>query len=178
MDVAQATFATFGKQHALSKRGQIVQQITRLGVENHGADRHFQGDVVTALAIAVGATAALTVLREVLFGEAVVNQGIEIFIRNRVHAAATPPVTTVRPAVGFVFFAAKARHAVATIAGDDFDFCFVYKFHDSFLARFSRAILFARHYKRCGAFAPNFAAESSQKFYNIALICLDLYEYS
>ena len=129
MDIAQAAFATFGEQYGLPRLRQVVQQIARLRVENHGANRHSQRDVFATLAVAVAGLAALTILREVFFGKTVVNQRVQIFVGHGINTAATPAVATVRSAVRFVFFTAKTRHAIATITGDDFDFGFIYKFH-------------------------------------------------
>src|SRR5690606_12988563 len=59
-----------------------------------------------------------------------VDQGVDVAVGNGVDTAAAPAIAAIRPAFGNEFFAAKARRAIAAFAGNDFDGCFVYEFHD------------------------------------------------
>ncbi|MNV73142.1 hypothetical protein D3C71_1662740 [compost metagenome] len=60
-----------------------------------------------------------------------IDQGIEVLVGADPHAAAITAVATVRPAQRNELLATETDAAVAAIAGDHLDFCFVYKFHDS-----------------------------------------------
>ncbi len=70
------------------------------------------------------------VLRAVQARIAVVDQRIDVAIGDGVDGAATAAVAAVGAAERNEFFAAKARNAIATLAGNDFDGCFVDEFHD------------------------------------------------
>jgi hypothetical protein len=63
-------------------------------------------------------------------GETIVHQGIDIAVGNGKDTAALATVTAVRPAEWTEFFTTERRNAVATIAGNDFNLCFVYKLHN------------------------------------------------
>jgi hypothetical protein len=100
-------------------------------VDDQGADRHAHVDVVRALAVAVGAAARFAVFaRLVHLGEAEVDQRVDVAVGDRPDRAALAAVAAVGTAEGAEFLAAERGAAVAAVAGDDFDSCFVDKLHD------------------------------------------------
>ncbi|KAG1271921.1 hypothetical protein G6F65_012074 [Rhizopus arrhizus] len=58
-----------------------------------------------------------------------VDQGVQVFVGADVHAAARTAVAAVRAAERNELLATEANAAVAAVAGEHFDFCFVYQFH-------------------------------------------------
>ena len=64
------------------------------------------------------------------FGIAVVNQGIDVAIRNRIHTAAAPAITAIGSAKLDELFSAHGSTTGTTIAGNHFDSSFVNKFHE------------------------------------------------
>src|SRR5690606_18499821 len=102
-----------------------------IGIEHHGADGNPQGGVVAAGAVLVLAAPVLAIPGAVQARIAEVDQGVDVAVGNGVHIAATTAVPAVRAALGDEFFAAKPRHAVAALAGKDFDGGFVYEFQRS-----------------------------------------------
>ena len=58
-----------------------------------------------------------------------IDQRVQIAVGGRPDAAAAPAVATARAAHRNEFFAAKRRDAVAAIAGEYLDACFVKEFH-------------------------------------------------
>ena len=109
---------------------QVEQDFAGVGVMDDGADRHAQRDVGSSGAILVRAAAVFAVLGAMQARVAEVDQRVDVAVGNRIDRAAAAAVAAIRAALGDEFFAAKARHAIAAFAGDDFDGGFVYEFHD------------------------------------------------
>ena len=59
-----------------------------------------------------------------------VDQRVEVAVGHGIDAAALAAVATIGSAEWTKFFTTKRCNAVATIARNNFDFCFVYKLHD------------------------------------------------
>jgi hypothetical protein len=68
-------------------------------------------------------------------GKAIVYQGVDVAVGNRINAAATTAITAVRPTLVDVLLAPEAGRAVAAVTGMDFDFCFVNEFHCEYSIR-------------------------------------------
>ena len=120
-----------GRQHDLLVVAvQVEQDFAGLGVMDDGADGHAQRDVGGGGAVLVRAAAVFAVLGAVQARVTEVDQRVDVAIGHGKDAAAASAVAAVRAALGNEFFAAKARHAIAAFAGDDFDGGFVYEFHD------------------------------------------------
>ncbi|KCV19716.1 integrase core domain protein [Bordetella pertussis B200] len=130
MDVAHAAGAARGQRDLLVVPVQVEQHLAGIGVVHHGAHRHAQGDVGGRCPVLVRAAAVLAVLGAMQAGVAEVDQGVDIAVGHGIDAAAAPAVAAVRAALGDEFFAPKAGHAIAALAGDDFNGGFVYEFHD------------------------------------------------
>ena len=62
MDVAQATFTTFGEADALAVISEVGNDFVGVEVADEGTDGHFEDDVVRTRAVAVGAVAFFAVL--------------------------------------------------------------------------------------------------------------------
>jgi len=129
VDIAQAALTTLGDEEFFSVRIQVGNQLPGVEVADGGAHGHAQGDVIPAFAVAIGAPAAFPVLRQKFPGIAVVDQGVDIAIRNGVNAAAPAAVAAVRAAFGNVFFPPESGNTVAALASDDQNFGFVDEFH-------------------------------------------------
>jgi hypothetical protein len=130
MDIAHAALAACGQHHLLVVLVEVEQDFAGVGVMDDGAHRHAQRDVRSGRAVLVRAAAVFAVLGAVQARIAVVDQRVDVAVCHGVDGAAASAVAAVRAASGNEFFAAKARHAIAAFAGDDFDGGFVYEFHD------------------------------------------------
>src|SRR5690606_41765646 len=58
-----------------------------------------------------------------------VHQGVEVLVGADPHAATAATVATVRATERDELLATEADTAIAAVAGEHFDFCFVYQFH-------------------------------------------------
>jgi hypothetical protein len=130
VDVAPAALAALGQQLDLFVLRQVGDDLAGDVVDDQGADRHAQVDVFGALAVAIGTAARLAVARRVDFGKAEVDQRVDVAVGDCVDRAAAAAVAAVRTAERAEFLAAERGAAVAAVAGDDFDACFVDKLHD------------------------------------------------
>jgi len=148
VEIAQAALAATHEQEALAVGGEVGDQLAVIRVAHDGAHRHAQHHVLAGAAVAVGAHAALAVVGPVHAREVIVDQRIDVAVGARPHAAAAPAVAAVGPALGHVPFAAKARRAVASLAGMHLDLRFVDEFHgpgkEKALSRIDRALVVAR----------------------------------
>ncbi len=129
MHVAQAAAATLGHQQAITMLGQVADDFIGGHVDDHGADRHGDDHVFATLAIGLAAHAVLAALRLEDAVMAEVDQGVQVFVGADPHAAARTAVAAVRAAERNELLATEANAAVAAVAGEHFDFCFVYQFH-------------------------------------------------
>ena len=76
-------------------------------IDDQGADRHAQLDVVGALAVAVGAAARFAVPRLVHLGVTEVDQGVDIAVGHGPDRAALAAIAAVRSAERAKLFAAE-----------------------------------------------------------------------
>src|SRR5258706_5986742 len=128
MQVAKPALAALGQDGALAVRREVGEQ--RAVLLDEGAHRHAQHYVLAAAPVLVGAAADVAVLSAVDAREAVVDQGVDIAVRDRPDAAATAAVAARRPAARHELFAPERGAAVAALAGVDLDPCFVDEFHE------------------------------------------------
>jgi hypothetical protein len=75
----------------------------------------------------------LAVARLVAARVAVVDQGVDVAVGLRPHAAATPAVTAIGAAEGDELLAAEARATAAAVAGGDVDRGFIDELHAALL---------------------------------------------
>ena len=115
--------------------GEVANDFIGAHVGDGGAHRHGDHQVVAALAIALLAHAVLATLGAELALVAEVDQRAQVLVGHDPDTAAASPVTAVRPPQRNELLAAKANAAIATITGDDIDFCFVYEFHGMGVAK-------------------------------------------
>ncbi len=129
VEIAEAAFAAFGEQRFGAGRGEIGDDVAAVRVTKHGADRHAQHNVLGAAAVAIRTAAAFAVARLMRAREAVLDQRVQVLVRQCPHAAAAPTITAIGSAARHVLFAPKAHRAFTAVTGDDFDSCFVDEFH-------------------------------------------------
>jgi hypothetical protein len=86
-------------------------------------------NVFRAFSVAVRAAARFAVFALVHFGIAEIHQGIDVAVRNGPDGRAFAAIAAVGAAEWSEFLATERCAAIAAIAGDDFDFCFVDKLH-------------------------------------------------
>ncbi|MCY1359566.1 hypothetical protein D9M69_461440 [compost metagenome] len=121
--------AALGHQQALTGLGQVADDFLGGGIDDGGAHRHRQDQVIALAPGAVLAAAVLTALGIETTGVAIIHQGIEIRIGLHEHGAAIAPVTTVGAALLNEFFATETHQAVAAVARFYKDRYFIDEFH-------------------------------------------------
>ena len=131
--IAETAVAAFGDHDDLAGCQQLVQHIVGFGVNHHGADRHFQNDVVTGRAEHVRTHTVFAPFSFVAARKTVVNERIQTGIGHGIYIAAATAVTAVGAAEFFVFFVPERDAAIPAVTGDDVNKGFVNKFHDSIL---------------------------------------------
>ena len=89
----------------------------------------FAADVGAASAVADRRRGQAPAHRPMSPRVAVVDQRVDVAIGPRPHAAAAPAIAAVRPSLGNEFFATKRGTAIPTLAGGDFNACFVDELH-------------------------------------------------
>ena len=129
MDVAESALAALCDQRTLLMPGQVCDHLAGIGVGDHCPHRHRQHDIRRALAVAIRAVSPLTVFGTVNARKAVLDQRVYVAVSHSVDAAASTTVPAVRTPFRDVFLAPKRRHAIAALAGMDFDQRFVDEFH-------------------------------------------------
>ena len=105
MDVAQAALAAARDQRPLAVAGEVGDELAGVGIGDHRPDRHAQHDVVRATTVLVGTAAVLAALRAMDARVAVVDQGVDVAVGNRIDAAAASAVAAVRTAARYVLLA-------------------------------------------------------------------------
>ena len=128
VQVAKPALAALGEQRALAVRREVEEQSAVL-VLYQCANRHAQHDVLAAAPVFVGAAADVAVLGAVDAREPVVDQRIDVAIRDRPDAAAAAAVATRWAAARHEFLAPERGAAVAALAGVHLDLRFVDEFH-------------------------------------------------
>src|SRR5437773_8071131 len=129
IDIAEAPFASPREQCDLLVHGEVGDHFSGLPVRDHRTGRHAQYNVIGALPVALGTAPALAVPRAVNAREAILDEGIDVSVGDRIDAAAAAAVPAVRPSARYVLFAPEAHDAVAALAGVDLDARFVDEFH-------------------------------------------------
>ena len=117
MRIAPTAFAAFGCKITLARCGEIKEQLVALGIENLRPDRNPDNRVLTVLSKSVRALAMPAAFGLMLGVVAKVQQRVESLGRLHPDAAADTAVAARRTASRNEFFAAKCRHAIATVAG-------------------------------------------------------------
>ena len=98
-------------------------------------------DVIGALAIAICATARLAIASLVHFGETEIDERVDIAVGDSPDGPALAAIAAIGTAERPEFFTAERCAAVAAIARDDFDFCFVDKLHNFAAIKLKRLYL-------------------------------------
>ncbi len=127
--IAQAVKAALGDFEFLADFGQVAELFGGIAINDGGADRHGQKQVFAFATGAVFTAALLTVLGAIAGLKAVVDQGVEGFVRNQVHTPAVTTITPVGAAFGNKFFPPEAEATVASFARFYMNGRFIYKFH-------------------------------------------------
>jgi hypothetical protein len=129
MEVAQPTLAAARQHLSLAVANEIKKSFVSFRVVDLGPDGHPQDDVFGCGAILIATATMLTALGPMQTGVTIVDQRIDVAIRDRDHAAATAAIAPVRAALGDIFFSAEARHSVAAVTSDHFHSSLVDEFH-------------------------------------------------
>ena len=108
---------------------QIGDDFPSLEISDDGANREAQDDVLGASSIAIGSLPLASVLGTVDTRIAIVDQRIDVAIRDRVDAAAASTIPPVRPAAGHELLPTETGDSIPAIAGMDLDHSFVDEFH-------------------------------------------------
>src|SRR5471032_396179 len=141
VDIAPAAFAALGQQFDLAVLGKVGQDFTARVVDDQGADRHAQVNIISALAVAIRAAARLAIARLVHFGKAEIDERVDIAVGHGPDGPALTAIAAIGTAERPEFFTAERGTAVAAIARDDFDFCFVDKLHNFAAIKLKRLYL-------------------------------------
>ena len=142
MGIAETAIAALQEDEPVAGFGEIGENFLAIFIQNLGAGRHFQDDILAAragapLPHAVGAALRL----EVLF-VAEVDQRVQIVDALENHVAAAPAVTAVWPAILDELLAPKADAARAAVTAFEENFRFVEEAHGfgAFLRRAAPAV--------------------------------------
>ena len=101
----------------LAVLGEIGDEVVRIGVLGHCADRHLDDDRRRIPPMAIRARAVAAGLGDIVLLELQVEQGGQARRGFEDHVAAVAAVAAIRPAVGHMLFAAKTPHAVPAASG-------------------------------------------------------------
>ena len=151
----------------------VADDFPALGVAHERAARHFDENVLSALAEALVRAAALAVPREIFARIAERKKIVHVLVRRDIDGAAVAAVAAVRSAGGFSLIRFEGIHSVAAVARLYGDFDFIGKhlvIHSQSIAIFQ---------KKGNAFAPprsfsaNFApfCENYRNDVTNALVC-------
>ncbi len=103
MPVAEATLAAAEELHFLPVACHFAEELTRLRIEDGGADGHFYDTVLTILAERAACAAALAVGGEDVALIAQMKEGPEIAVATQDDVAAATAVAAVGPTLGHIF---------------------------------------------------------------------------
>src|SRR5436853_907554 len=106
MGVAEAAIAALGKHKMLADLGEVGEQRLAVLVQDLGADRHLQRDVIALGAVAVLAHAMVALLRLEVLLVAIVDQRVEALDGFNDHIAAATAIAAARTAEFNEFLAA------------------------------------------------------------------------
>ncbi|MNY04840.1 hypothetical protein D3C86_1375400 [compost metagenome] len=107
----------------------VTEDLTGALILHAGTDRYLDGDIFATLAGTVTALAVLATFSTERFLKAVVDQRVEVFVRQQIDVAAIAAVTAIRAAVRDILFAAEADATITTVTCNDQNRCFIYKLH-------------------------------------------------
>ena len=116
MGIAEAAIAAAGKTLALADMDHIGDQGLVVLIQDLGADRHFQDDIIATGASAVLAHAVVAACRLEMLLIAIVDQGVEALDTFHPDVTATAAITAVGAAEFDVFFTPEADAAGAADA--------------------------------------------------------------
>ncbi len=131
MQVPKATVATTGNGETLTKFGHVSQNSFLVFIQNFGAHRHPQDDVITIFAGSLFAHSGLAVFGKKVLLVAKVDQRVQSIHDFNDHVAAAPAVAPIRTTVFNVLFAPEGHCTAAAAAGSDIYFGKVEEFHDA-----------------------------------------------
>src|ERR1700722_18182322 len=123
--VAAPTAPAACNAEPLARLGKIAKLRAGIRVKNHGADGHFQHDVVARLAVAIGAFAVATALCVKLAIVAIAQESVVVRIRFEVNVAAVAAVAARWPASRDILLPAERHAAVSAVAAFYQNFSFV-----------------------------------------------------
>src|SRR3712207_6650743 len=129
MGVAEAPVAAPGEEHALARMGHVGDERLAVLVEDLGARRHLQHDILALGAGAVLAHAVLALLGLEVLLVAVVDEGVETLDALDPDVAAAAAVAAVRAAELDELLASERHGARAAVAGADVDLGLVEELH-------------------------------------------------
>src|SRR5690606_3750627 len=127
--ISQTVESALGHLQLLAMLGQITEDFIGICINDRRADRDRQHQICTFMAGALLAATFLTVFGFVLRLEAVVDQGVEVFIGDQIHTAAITTVTTIRTTFGNKLLPAETHHAVTAFSCFYMDWRFINKLH-------------------------------------------------
>ena len=129
MEIAKAAIAALGQKDPLADLGDIGDDGFLIFLEDFGAHRHAQHDIIAILACALLAHAGLAAAREEMLLVAEIDQRVQTVNRFGPDIAAAPAIAAIGAAIFDVFFTPEADAARATAARTDIDLGEIEKFH-------------------------------------------------
>src|SRR6185312_1478544 len=129
VEVAEPAIAAREQYDTLARTGQIGEHDLLAVIEDFGADRHAQHQLLAVCAGTLAAGAAAPVLGAEMLPVAIVDEGVEIVLGDDDDVSALAAVAAVRAAELDELLAAKAHRAAPAIAALQVDFALVEKFH-------------------------------------------------
>ncbi|MNL49104.1 hypothetical protein D3C87_1720110 [compost metagenome] len=109
--------------------GHVTEDLAGALILHASTDRHLDDNVFATLTGTVTALAVLAAFGAERFLKAVVNQGIEVFVRQQIDIAAIAAIAAIRPTVRDILFAAETDTTITTVTCNDQNRCFIYKLH-------------------------------------------------
>ena len=98
-------------------------------IQNLGADRHAQHDILAFVTVAIAPHAMQADFGLEMLFEAVINQRVEAIDALNDYIATFAAITTIGSAKGDILFAPEGNATRSTVAGADIDLGLVKKFH-------------------------------------------------
>src|SRR5690242_7829796 len=101
IDVAEPSFASPRKQCGLLVLGKISDCFSCLGVRDYGAGGHSQQHILGTFPVALRTAPALAIPSAMNAREAILDEGIDVSVGDRIDAAAAAAVAAVRSAARY-----------------------------------------------------------------------------
>ena len=127
--ITETALTTIGHFLALTRIGQITEQLARIHIVHNRPARNPDLEVIAGFAGLVSSGTTLTAFCLEFAADAKIRQRVERRIRNKVDTSSIAAVATVGPASFNVFFTAKAKATVTTVARENANRCFIDEFH-------------------------------------------------